>query len=813
MLPSLVHRSLTLPLALAAATAVGATLQLKDGSTLSGDIGQTAGVADDPFKPDEGSGEVPVTPILVIDDGLRRTFLHKTSVREVLDQGAEPTVKIRVWQNVAERGASIGVVGQALRITPLDKYGRRMFEMPTPEGPIAVIQGVTEVTPVYTRLQGLVAEPRSYLWDQRLATSGLPREVLATVLASSVPRDDLDARLEVVRLYLQSERYQDARVELERIQQEFQGRPEAKAEGFDQDIRQLRQLAAKRLLDEIKLRQRAGQHQLVRSLLEAFPADGVPGETLQQVAEMLDAVDRRGAERAAAIEALERAAAAIREPGPAKIARRIVAEVKRGLSEATEDRLSAFQQLSAGEGIDAERLAAVAMSGWIVGAGAAVDSLPAALALVSLRDDVRRYLIEPSAEVRESLLVSIRDNRAMTVKRVAAILRLMAPPLELPGASAASDNGEATKDDVTDDPTTGGPSPPAIGCHELPVAAGGRAVVQLPPEYDPLRRYPTIVALAPIGATAESMLDFWAGAVVPNEAGSGARAGQAMRRGYVVVAIEWASDGALGYGHTPREHATILSALRDAMRRVSIDADRVFLTGHGEGGDAAWDLAAAHPDAWAGVMPFLARVGRYVPFYKANAQHVAWRFVNGELDAGKVAANGSEFDAYLKPQRDTTVIEYRGRGYEPLGDELQRAFEWIERRKRRDPPDEFEVVSMRPSDNYFWWVEAHGLPARSMVAPAAWPPKRGTRAAPIRASKRDVNRLAVMARVEGVTIWLAPDLVDFDQPMEIEWNGRRLVERGATVTPQLEVLLEDARTRADRVRPYWAKVDSRLAAP
>ena len=37
----------------------------------------------------------------------------------------------------------------------------------------------------------------------------------------------------------------------------------------------------------------------------------------------------------------------------------------------------------------------------------------------------------------------------------------------------------------------------------------------------------------------------------------------------------------------------------------SIDTDRVFLSGHGVGGDAVYDIGLAHPEHWAGVIgPF-----------------------------------------------------------------------------------------------------------------------------------------------------------------------------------------------------------------
>jgi hypothetical protein len=115
---------------------------------------------------------------------------------------------------------------------------------------------------------------------------------------------------------------------------------------------------------------------------------------------------------------------------------------------------------------------------------------------------------------------------------------------------------------------------------------------------------------------------------------------------------------------------------------------------------------------------------------------------------------------------------------------------------------------MRPGDNYFWWVEATGLPEKSLTAPALWPPDRGVRAASIRGRKFSGNKLGVYTGAEKVTVWLSPELVNFAEPLEIELNGKRLVPRGELVHPDLKTLLEDARTRADRKRPYWAKVES-----
>ncbi|TWT99131.1 hypothetical protein Pla108_00640 [Botrimarina colliarenosi] len=788
-----------------ASLASAATLQLNDGRILTGKLGETAGVAEDPLVPGSSAGQIRTTPLLVIEDGLRRTYVHKTAVREVLDEGDTDGVRIRVWQNDAKRGASLGVIGAASRITPFDDYGRRIIELPSDKGAITVIQGVTEVTPVYTRVQGLRADPRSFLWDMRLATSSLPRETLDHILAHAIPREDFDKRMQVVRLYLQAERYRDAAHELEAIRNDFKGRAGVVDADIDDNLRRLRELASRTLLDEIELRQTSGQHHLARTLLERFPADGVAGDTLQRVRELLDEDQLATDQRADLLDRLDATAGRLAEPAAQKVAERIATEIRARLSPATDDRLTAFRQLATGDALGAEELAAVAISGWLLGSNNSVDSLPTALSLVRIRDNVRRYLAESDPKQRESAYLAIRDADGAEVPKLAELIARMEPPLPLvdppPPVAETSLQNEAPAPPADGEPGT------TPGFFERNVQVGERSVrwvVQLPPEYDPLRSYPTILTLADLGVAAEAQVDFWAGGVRP---GVG-RVGQATRHGYVVVAVDWFQRDQLRYGYTAEEHAAVLVALRDAMRRVAIDSDRVYVTGHGAGADLAWDLALAHPDVWAGVLPFLgvADVDSYFGWYWKNAQFVPWRIVMGELDNNKIARSERELDRYLRPRFDTTVVEYRGRGYDPLSDDIQMAFDWMGRKRRGAAPEEFECSTMRPWDNYFWWVEAEGLPEKSMVAPAQWPPERGVRATSIRGRKFSGNKLGVFAAAERITVWLSPELVNFDEPIEIEHNGKRLVPRGDRIDPDVRTLLEDARTRADRKRPYWAKV-------
>ena len=186
--------------------------------------------------------------------------------------------------------------------------------------------------------------------------------------------------------------------------------------------------------------------------------------------------------------------------------------------------------------------------------------------------------------------------------------------------------------------------------------------------------------------------------------------GQATRQGYIVIAPVWTVDRQDEYGYSAREHAAVLNSLRDACRRFSIDTDRVFLSGHSIGGDAAWDIGLAHPDLWAGVIPIVATADRYCDRYWKNARYVPFYVVAGGLDDGRLAKDSLSLDRYLRDGFNTTVVEYLGRGHEDFYEEILRIFDWMGRFHRNFFPRDFTCETMREWDNFFWWVEVSGLP-------------------------------------------------------------------------------------------------------
>jgi predicted peptidase len=88
-------------------------------------------------------------------------------------------------------------------------------------------------------------------------------------------------------------------------------------------------------------------------------------------------------------------------------------------------------------------------------------------------------------------------------------------------------------------------------------------------------------------------------------------------------------------------------SLRDACKRFNIDTDRVFLSGHSMGGDAAWDIGISHPDTWAGIVSIVATADKYIPRYWENARQLPMYFVCGQLDGSRMSINGPEWDRYL----------------------------------------------------------------------------------------------------------------------------------------------------------------------
>ena len=146
-------------------------VRLEDGRVLVGSFANVAGVKTDPFA-DRQQAEA--TPILVCDNGLSRTFVPRRRVVAV-EQAPEPAMeRIGIPQRVTTGGRRMAQIGGILEVTPFDEWGRRIFSVATPQGREDVVQGITEINPRYTKVEGLITEMPIQM-DTRIATSSIPR--------------------------------------------------------------------------------------------------------------------------------------------------------------------------------------------------------------------------------------------------------------------------------------------------------------------------------------------------------------------------------------------------------------------------------------------------------------------------------------------------------------------------------------------------------------------------------------------------------------------------------------------------------------
>ena len=139
------------------------------------------------------------------------------------------------------------------------------------------------------------------------------------------------------------------------------------------------------------------------------------------------------------------------------------------------------------------------------------------------------------------------------------------------------------------------------------------------------------------------------------------------------------------------------------------------------------------------------------------------------------------------------IVEYKGRGHDHFQDDIHHMFDWMRFHRRDFEVSEFQVTSMRPWDNYFWWTEFSKFPTEAITL--HWNGRPVPPAMEIEASIGPNNRIRVEGAAANISIFLNPDLVDFENV------SLTVIERVVPIEPSVEVV-EDVRSRGDRQRPF-----------
>ena len=126
---------------------------LKNGMQFEGRVGKISSLGEDPLAPQGTAGEVKIKQIVLIDNDLSRTFFFSGQTQSVVPKQFA-LERIKIEQRIAGGKRRIAAVGPIIGATKWDEWGRRIFTMNTPQGPLHIVQGITELTPINTKVEG-----------------------------------------------------------------------------------------------------------------------------------------------------------------------------------------------------------------------------------------------------------------------------------------------------------------------------------------------------------------------------------------------------------------------------------------------------------------------------------------------------------------------------------------------------------------------------------------------------------------------------------------------------------------------------------
>ncbi|MEZ6135123.1 MAG: hypothetical protein R3C53_09460 [Pirellulaceae bacterium] len=242
------------------------------------------------------------------------------------------------------------------------------------------------------------------------------------------------------------------------------------------------------------------------------------------------------------------------------------------------------------------------------------------------------------------------------------------------------------------------------------------------------------------------------------------------------------------------------------------------MTGHFDGATAAWDLAQAHPHLWAGAIMISPGADKYIKHYFENlkapdragtAIPLGTYIVYGAMDGTRFNSDvGSVATRYLSGVGyDALVVEYIGRGRERFLSELPRIMEWMElsSHRRVHTPREIATITMRPGDRFYYWLEAPQVLPSAAGNPIEFDPNGSAKfeADILDSTINGVRINSIPSANRDAVVWLTPDMVDFSRPISI-MHGRD--RNRQELKPDIGIMLEDVRTRADRMHVFWQRV-------
>ena len=667
----------------------------------------------------------------------------------------------------------------------------------------------------------------THSWRMAYRTSELGAEKVRKLLSTHPELVEADGkadpakRVAIGKFLLDAGWPADAKRELEKLRAEFTGEMDKEAKSqVDQLGREIDLAAAENLAAEAEKAVAAGRYKAADAVLQKFSDKNADPRTTDRVTKLLATVrtntERYDAARRLLTGVIDEVSGKGRRPADAAGPRtatpdpRLIAAARTVLAELHPD-TAGRAEFFVGMAGQAERdrqqnraptkrpdeLLATAVSSWVKGKNGFSAAPDAALRAWDARLMVLEYQRTGNLNERKKLLSTYRKQTgALSLDELVQVVSLL-PPAEPDDLAVRS--GQLVP--------AGGAVPEGVYRRSLGVPNRARPMdylVRLPDEYQHGRAYPVLLVLTQPDLAPENLL--------------GGLSAEADRNGYILVAPDWVNGTTGPYDYDGEQHVAVTAVLRDVVRHYSVDNDRVFMFGFGEGANMAMDVGMSHPDLFAGVIPWDAtpRWTNMFSHYWKNAQRLPFYAVTGELAGRTVEFTRAVFNQWMPKGFPALFTVYKGRNFEWFPAEVPVMFDWMGRKRRINGaaalnlgaggPQEY-WQTMRPTDDRFYWLGAEELSNVHRLDLAA--PGRGATPAWLTGDIVAGNKIRVRSGgVKRLAVWLSRDMVDWTKPVTVEHNGYvPHYFKPQKLEPDVDVLMEDFHLRGDRRMLFLYKVE------
>jgi pimeloyl-ACP methyl ester carboxylesterase len=740
------------------------TIRFKNGLLLSGMCSK-----EDQLNPDSPGTTL---ELRMVDQKSRQIFASNR-------QAEVPVVDLTQWPDltfpIPQKAVSRDALPQGLPILGrFDDNGIATGVIPLPNGKEEKISvGIVSINELFAEVRSL-----THRWNYAISFDAIPQDRLVSILQQT-PDFETNAyrRLEVLRMLIKGKRLPEAAKILKTVQDDF---PQLIAPVAQYQF-EIREALARQFTSVFEARSTVGQHRIAENGARLHPKDNLTPDTLVRVGQIVkryDEIDRRIASVRLALPEL---AGSLEDLAMRSQAQQAARNVVAQLDADTIDRLAAYELIADAADIPAANKLAMALSGWLMSAEYSIQNLVETLALFEARLLIIDFLTTDHDEVhvRRDLVDRLIKLEGVSANRVAAIVRNSASPLPITVSTEEENSIGRFSIEATEN------SAGAIGF--------------VPPEYHESRQYPLVVAFPGEFTTPDNYLKWFQS--------------QAEQTGTIVVVPQLAADGSVEYGASAAEHTRFLNFMRKLKLGLRIDDDRVFVVGHGIGGETAMDLATSHPDLFAGVVSICGLGRKHLQWTVWNAVNVPWYVVVGDGQPGWYERAGILLSKLMKRSDeshqfcDAMIVKYLNRGPEIYFEEADDVFEWMAVHKRERFPENINADILRSTDLSWSWIQLDSIPSQftKLDAPSRFSDD-GFRPARLKA-RRTSKYFAIEASPgDHCTVMLSPEIPNFDiqQPYLISKGRTRVTVH---YDPDIRVLLEQVRLTGERSRLWFMKVE------